>query len=151
MQQAGKYDKAERLLHEAQEENRKTDDTFRRRQAQANAAGWLARNFHLQKRYTEAEPLAREAVAYFETYQPNTPRYFYWMSQLGVVLAGRAKYAEAEPLLLQSYEGMNQRAFKLAMFDFRHMAEAGERIIWFYETTHQPEKARMWRKKLESK
>ena len=67
-------------------------------------------NLLLQHRYSEAEQLAREAIALFE----KSPGDFvdwqlpYVKSVLGGALLGQKKYAEAEPLLLQGYEGMKR-------------------------------------------
>ena len=55
---------------------------------------------------------------------------------------------EAEPLLLQGYEGMKCREALLLAIWKRRMAETGERVVHFYEATNQPEKAREWRERL---
>jgi tetratricopeptide (TPR) repeat protein len=146
-QQAGKLDQAESLLREALEQIRKRDDSTGRRGATANALGWLARTLLLKKQYTAAEPLAREAAAIFEKERPDDQRRFYWMSLLGGVMLAQQKYAEAEPLLLQGYEGMNQRA--PGSVRRVRLPEVGERVVRFYEATNQPEKARIWREKLQ--
>ena len=64
---------------------------------------------------------------------------------------GQQKYAEAEPLLVEGYDGMKQReAFMDA--GFKHwLTKAGDRLIRFYEVTNQPEKARAWREKVKPK
>ena len=70
------------------------------------------------------------------------------MNLLGGTLLGQKKYAEAEPLLLQGYEGMKQRE-KTIVGQWRYrLTEAGERLIRYYEETNQPEKAREWRERL---
>ena len=56
--------------------------------------------------------------------------------------------ADAEPLLLQGYEGMKEHeAFLIGPWR-RRLAETGEWLVHYYEVTQQPEKARMWREKL---
>jgi serine/threonine protein kinase/tetratricopeptide (TPR) repeat protein len=149
-QQAGELDRAERLLREALELARKRDDSLGRFQ-KANTLGWLARTLLLKKQHGAAEPLVREAVAIWEKEKPDDQRRFYWVSLLGEALAGQKKYAEAELLLLRGYEGMKQREAILPANEKRRLAEAGERVVRFYEATNQPEKARVWRDSLKSK
>jgi serine/threonine protein kinase/tetratricopeptide (TPR) repeat protein len=143
-QLAGKLDRAEELLSEALTIDRKSNDSVGGRSGTANTLGWLALNLSLQQRYEAAEPLAREAVA---IKQPQIQRHFYWMSLLGAILLGRHKYAEAEPLLLQGYDGMKQSEATIPAGEKRRLAEAGERVVRFYELTNQPEKARQWRER----
>jgi tetratricopeptide (TPR) repeat protein len=147
-QRAGKFDQADRLLHGALEQVRKRDNS--RRQGRANALGWLGLNRLLQHQYTEAEPLIRESVAISEKYGPDSQgaRHFYWLSVLGAILFGQQRYAEAEPLLLQGYEGMKQRQAIMHALELPRLTEAGERIVRFYEVTQQPEKAQEWREKV---
>jgi hypothetical protein len=100
-----------------------------------------------QERYAEAESLVREALAYYEKELPDNPSHFLWVSQLGEALLGQHKYAEAEPLILQGYEGLKQRQ-ATRFIEKRQLAEASQRVVGFYEETNQPEKAREWREKL---
>jgi hypothetical protein len=69
---------------------------------------------------------------------------------LGDLLCGQRRYAEAEPLLLRGYEGMKQQEATLPANEKGRMAEAGQRVVRFYEATNQPEKARVWREKVKS-
>ncbi len=63
---------------------------------------------------------------------------------------GQEKYTEAQPLLVQGYEGIKQRE-ALIRFEFSHfLPEAGERLLCFYEVTKQLEKARRLREELRS-
>jgi tetratricopeptide (TPR) repeat protein len=141
----GKFDRAEQLYREALKYSQQQPDSLHRRNFVANTLGHLARNYAAQQRYAEAEPLLREAVA---LNQKEEVRRLSWLSLLGVVLAGQGKFAEAEPLLLQSYDGLAQRTAYMPATQPRWLAEAGERIVRFYEMTNQPEKAHSWREKL---
>jgi tetratricopeptide (TPR) repeat protein len=115
------------------------------------ALGWLARNLFLQKRYAQAEKIARKAIAIYEKERPGEEQLFFFVSILGAALCGQKHYTEAEPLLLQGYEGMKRREARLQAWWKSRMAEAGERVVRFYEITNQPEKARAWREKTKSK
>src|SRR5262249_22166793 len=97
---------------------------------------------------TAAEPLLRESLAIRETKAPDAWMTFKVKSQLGDILLGQQKYAEAEPLLLHGYEGLKQRTTTLVGTNRRYLTEAGERVVRFYEATNQPEKAKEWREKL---
>ncbi len=148
-QRAGKLDRAECLLREALERCRIGHHaSFNQRTRMANTLGWLSRTLLLKGQYGAAEPLVREAIALWEIAQPDDQRRFYWVSLLGAVLFGQNKYAEAEPLLLQGYEGMKQREATLGGDERRRLIETGERVVRFYEVTNQPEKAREWREKI---
>ena len=62
----------------------------------------------LVDRPAQAESLAREALAIRERLRPDEWLIFDTRSLLGGALLGQRKYAEAEPLLLESYEGMKR-------------------------------------------
>jgi serine/threonine protein kinase len=150
-QRAGQLDHAERLFREVLPIVRKRGATCNERLGTANTLAWLARTLLLQERYAEAEPLFREALEIFEKEEPQNQRRFYWMSQLGAVLLGQQRYAQAESLLLQGYEGMKQREAILPANEKPRLAEAGERLVCFYEMTNQSEKARAWRQQVIAK
>ncbi len=99
----------------------------------------------MQEQHGDAERIAREAIAIDQIEQY---RCFYWMSVLGAALLGQKKYADAEPLLLQGYEGMRQLQTGFRAGDRHLLTDAGERVVHFYEVTGQAEKAREWRQKL---
>jgi tetratricopeptide (TPR) repeat protein len=142
-QWAGKYDQVDKPLHEAVKLRRPDHGSFDERNATANVRGFLALNLLLQKRYEEAEPIAREAVAMNRTGDNKFP---YWVSVLGAVLLGQGKYTEAEPILLKGYEGMKQA--EVNFLAKKRTAEVCGWIVRLYESTNQPEKARQWREKL---
>jgi tetratricopeptide (TPR) repeat protein len=141
---AGALDKADRLLEDALEIECKGDDSVARRIGKANTLGWQAQLRLLQRRYAEAEKLVREALATFERLSPNNQRRFYWMSVLGEALSGQGRQAEAERHLLDGYRGMKQQEAVMPAIDRRRLSTACERLVRFYELTHQPEKALEW-------
>jgi len=148
-QRAGQFDRADGLLREALVQLPKWDDIVQRKMNVANARGLLAKNLLMQQQYAAAEPLAREAVATFEKYRPDNPNRFKWTSVLGAVLLGQRRDAEAEPLLLEGYNGLTkQYATRNAGNKRQQFAEAGERLVHFYEVTGQVEKVREWQAKL---
>src|SRR5262249_14002926 len=62
-----------------------------------------------QQRYSAAEPVLREALAWYEDTKSNDWSRYHCQSLLGACLSGQRRYAEAEPLLLSGYDGMLQR------------------------------------------
>jgi serine/threonine protein kinase/tetratricopeptide (TPR) repeat protein len=96
----------------------------------------------------EAEPVLRECLA---LKKGGGWTQAHARSLLGGALLGRQEYAAAEPLLLQGYAGMKgweDFAGPLTAPERRRLAEAGDRIVRFYEATGQADQARAWREKL---
>jgi eukaryotic-like serine/threonine-protein kinase len=69
-------------------------------------------------------------------------------SMLGGSLLGQKKYAEAEPLLKEGYEGMKQRAKTIPAADLPRLTEALERLVQFHDATGNATEADRWRKEL---
>jgi hypothetical protein len=63
-------------------------------------------------------------------------------------LAGQEKYAEAEPLIIQGYEGLQARAAKIPAPRKNSLDEAAARIVQFYEAWGKTDQATMWKAKL---
>jgi hypothetical protein len=60
---------------------------------------------------------------------------------------GRKRYAEAEPLLLQGYQGMLTRKQQMGVPNWYHLERARDWLVEFYRAMGDPEKAAEWRKK----
>jgi tetratricopeptide (TPR) repeat protein len=100
------------------------------------------------KRWAEAETLLRDCLELREKKLPDEWQRFHTMSQLGAALAGQKKYAEAEPLLIQGYEGLKAREATISAPAKKYLSAAAARIVPFYEAWGQPAKAAAWRAKL---
>lgn len=100
-----------------------------------------------QGKFHESEPLAREALEFYRTKQPDNWQRFRAESLLGASLAGQKKYAEAEPLLLEGYQGMLAQKDRIDVPDWYHLDLAREWLIELYRDWGKPEKAAEWRKK----
>jgi hypothetical protein len=68
---------------------------------------------------------------------------------LGAALAGQKKFAEAEPLLLDSYQRMKQVAAQMPPEAKIRLVEAAQRLVDLYEAWDRPESATQWRKSVE--
>ena len=100
-----------------------------------------------QGKFTESEPLAREAMEFNRKKQPDDWQGFRAETLLGASLAGQKKYAEAEPLLLEGYQGMVARKDKIEVPNWYHLDRAREWIVQLYQAWGKPGKAAEWKKK----
>jgi hypothetical protein len=75
---------------------------------------------------------------------------FHVRSLVGGSLLGQRRFAEAEPFLLQGYEGMREREARIPAGFKPWLRQGGDRLVAFYEATNQPEKARRLREELAS-
>jgi eukaryotic-like serine/threonine-protein kinase len=96
------------------------------------------------KAFTEAERLIRECLAIREKTQADDWRTFNARSMLGGALLGQKRYAEAEPLLLDGYEGMKQRQKSIPPQASTRIPEALDRLIDLYTATSKPEELKKW-------
>ena len=96
-------------------------------------------------RFDEAEAVAGEALTIYKKSSPDDWLRFDSESLLGDSLVGQKKYAEAEPLLLSSYEGLKSREFAIRDRFRAHLDRALERIVRLYESWGKPQKAAEWR------
>jgi hypothetical protein len=98
--------------------------------------------------FAEAEKILRACLALRQKLQPDIWTTFDIQALLGGSLLGQKKYAEAEPLLVQGYEGLKAREATIPAASKKFLTEAVERLVQLYEATGQPEKAKEWRAKL---
>jgi hypothetical protein len=111
------------------------------------SAADLALAYLSQGKFVESEPLAREAMQFDRKKQPDDWQGFRAETLLGASVAGQKKYAEAEPLLLEGYQGMVARKEKVMVADWYHLDRAREWIVQLYQAWGKPEKAAEWKKK----
>jgi eukaryotic-like serine/threonine-protein kinase len=110
------------------------------------AATDLALVYLSQGKFAASEPLAREAAEFDRKNRPDDWQRFRAESLLGASLAGQKKYAAAEPLLLEGYQGMIARKDRIAVPDRYHMDRAREWLVHMYQAWGKPAKAAEWGK-----
>ena len=103
------------------------------------------------KAYDAAEPLLRESLSLGEKLGPDAWDTHHARSLLGGVLLGQQKYAAAEPLLLDGYEGLRRTQAGIV----RHikdmmLRDARGRLVQLYDAWDKPDEAAKWRKDLET-
>jgi tetratricopeptide (TPR) repeat protein len=144
LMEEGKLIEAEQLFREAVETRARVDDESAVALEQINLADALNRH----AKFAEAEATARNALATREKSAPEDWRTFYCRSLLGDSLAGQQKYADAEPLLISGYEGMQARVAGIRRESRIRVKEALERLAQFYTAAGRPEEASRWKEKL---
>jgi serine/threonine protein kinase/tetratricopeptide (TPR) repeat protein len=97
------------------------------------------------KAWSAAEPILREALAIREKQAPEDWATFNTRSMLGGSLLGQKRFADAEPLLLEGYAGMKERARTIPAPGKVRLPEAIERLIDLYEAWGKTGKAAKWR------
>jgi tetratricopeptide (TPR) repeat protein len=106
-----------------------------------------------EKKYTEAESALRECLALGKNRVPQESEYWRTLSLLGASLLGQNKYAEAQPLLLESTQRLKQlvetQGAALRPLDMRYLTEALERMAQLYDTWGNKDAAAKWRNELE--
>ncbi|MBV8086422.1 MAG: tetratricopeptide repeat protein [Chloroflexi bacterium] len=114
--------------------------------AYAGALAGLGQTLFLQKRWPEAEATLQESLALGRKIEPDVWSTFSAASLLGGVLLGQKRYAAAEPLLLQGYEGMKRRPKKTPPDSKARLSEAADRLIALYEALGRADQVAKWRK-----
>ncbi|HEY1375640.1 MAG TPA: serine/threonine-protein kinase, partial [Gemmataceae bacterium] len=94
----------------------------------------------------EAKALAEEEVrAARRRFPADSPQLAAALATAGQALLDVKAYAEAEPLLLEGYDGQKRRAAA----NPARLTEALERLVRLYDAWGQPERAAEWRAKLD--
>jgi tetratricopeptide (TPR) repeat protein len=112
-----------------------------------DSATSLALAYESQGKFAESEALARQTVAFDRKIRPDDWRRFHAESVLGATLAGQKKYAEAEPLLVESYRGMMAREQHITVPARYDLDNSRAWLVQLYEAWGKPEKAAEWRLK----
>ena len=86
-----------------------------------------------------------ESLAIRARKEPDTWTTFNTKSLLGGARLGQKKYAEAEPLLRQGYEGMKAREKAIPSQSSTRLPEALDRLIELYTATDKPGEVTKWR------
>jgi len=94
-----------------------------------------------------AEPILRECVDIQSKTQPNSWTTFNMMSVLGGALLKQKKFADAEPLLKEGYEGLKQRE-NMSPQARPRVAQALDRLVQLCDATGKTDEAARWRKEL---
>jgi tetratricopeptide (TPR) repeat protein len=95
--------------------------------------------------WEEAEPVIRECLKIREKQMPDSWLTFNSKGQLGAALLGQGKLEEAEPLLLEGYNGMREREDEIPAAGKVRLQEALSQLVKLYEVWDKPAEADRWR------
>jgi hypothetical protein len=90
----------------------------------------------------------RDALTIQTRALPDDWSRFYTRGLLGGALAGQGRYGEAEPLVVEGYEGLKDRAAKVPRTAPPFLSEAAGRVVRLYEAWGKPEQAAAWKARL---
>jgi len=111
-----------------------------------SAASSLALAYLSQGKFAESEPLAREIVETTTRKQPGSWERFSALTLLGASLSGQKKYAAAEPLLVEGYQGLESLKVGRSLVDQSHLNRTRQWIVELYQAWDNPAKVAEWRK-----
>jgi tetratricopeptide (TPR) repeat protein len=106
----------------------------------------LALVYVSEGKVAKSERLSRQTLEFDEKNQPDDWERFRAESLLGASLSGQKKYAEAEPLLLDGYQGMSARKEKMGVPNLYHLEHARQFLAQLYQSWGKREKAAAWGK-----
>jgi eukaryotic-like serine/threonine-protein kinase len=143
---SGRYDAAQALLSEATEACRraggaKDPDTV-------EDLALLGLVGLQQQKYSEVESLLKDFVVR-DASAPDTWWRFLATSLLGAALSAEKKYEAAEPLLIDGYNGLAERAAVIPADSRAALARAGEWIVQLYRAWGKPDRVQEWSDRLD--
>jgi tetratricopeptide (TPR) repeat protein len=103
-----------------------------------------------QQKYEEAEKALRESLTIYRQKRPKSANCYETESLLGAALAGRKKYADAEPLLVNGAKKLLVGGAKVAPAVRTRAQAAVHRVVELYDAWERPEDAARWRNELEA-
>jgi tetratricopeptide (TPR) repeat protein len=109
----------------------------------------LALNLLSQAKGTEAEGVLRTCLAIRQQKQADVWSTFNTKSMLGGALLLQKHFAEAEPFLLQGYEGMKQREATIPPPGRPRLTDALQRLVQLYDAWGRKEEATKWTTRLQ--
>lgn len=96
------------------------------------------------QQFASAEEMLRESLSIRKDKEPEKWTTFNTMSMLGGALLGQKKYGDAEPFLLQGYEGMKAREKTIPPQASTRIPEALDRLIELYTATNKPDEVKKY-------
>jgi tetratricopeptide (TPR) repeat protein len=96
-----------------------------------------------------AETLLRAGLSSYEKLSPDSWERYNCMSILGASLIGQSKHQEAEPLVIEGYEGIAKRRSAIPPISSSALDEASQRVVNLYRSWDKPAKASEWARRLE--
>jgi len=100
-----------------------------------------------QRRSADADPLLREALGILRQTRPEDFQRYWAENLLGTALFQSGRPADAEPLLLAGYQGMEKNAGRVSALNREKLKKAAGSIAAFYDVSGKPQLAAEWEDK----
>ena len=110
-----------------------------------------------QSKPTEAEPFLRASLSVLQRERPEAWMTFHAKASLGAALAQQQQYEDAEPLLLEGYQGMRNSLKEAAgqkhgtTWNEMPLRDALEYLVQLYDAWGKSDESAKWRKELEKR
>lgn len=101
-----------------------------------------------ERKYEEARRVLELCLAARTKAAPTHWRTLVTRSELGGALAGLLRFAEAEPMVVKSYEALEKLASTIPIRSRVVVAAAGKRVVQFYASAGNPARAQEWRERI---
>jgi eukaryotic-like serine/threonine-protein kinase len=111
----------------------------------ADAAELLGLNLVEQRKYSQAEPVLRQALAYREKGDKDDWQLYRAQAFLGAALSGLKQYAEAEKLLLSGQQGLEQHVSRMPADEKKWIRFSAEQMVDLYSGWGKLAEAEQWR------
>ena len=138
----GKYPEAQALLNRTLEAQRRVLGPEHPFVLESEVS--LALTLQSMGKSAESEPVIRHVMEVNRSKQPGSWQFFLAESLLGASLAQQRKYAEAEPLLLEGYRGMEARKQRIDASNAHYLERVREAIFQLYQASGRPGEAAHW-------
>jgi tetratricopeptide (TPR) repeat protein len=103
-----------------------------------------------QREFEDAEALLRDSMAVRERMSSDDWRTFNARALLGAALLGQGKHAEAEPLLLAGYEGMDRRRVTIPPEGRKYLISAAQRLLELSRALNRADDEARWRQTVDA-
>jgi eukaryotic-like serine/threonine-protein kinase len=115
----------------------------------ASSLGALTRSLMEAERFADAEASVREAIDIHDQHRLDGWFMFHLRSMLGECLVRQRKFGEAEAMVIAGYEGMKSREETIPVKFKDGVRHALQRVLDFYLSTGDLQKAAEWKAKSE--
>jgi len=111
------------------------------------AAEFLGVNLVEQRKYSQAEPILRQALTYRDKGDKDDWQLYRAQALLGAALSGLKQYPDAEKLLLSGQLGLEQRVSRMPADQKKWVHFSTEQMVVLYSGWGKPDEAEQWRRK----
>ncbi len=108
---------------------------------------FLGVNLVEQRKYSQAEPILRQALTYRDKGDQDDWQLYRAQAFLGAALSGLKRYPEAEKFLLSGQQGLEQRVSRMPDDQKKWLRFSAQQMVDLYSGWGKPDQAAQWQKK----